>query len=246
MSSLVAVKAEQAPGIARLDSLMRDTWKKVLDGSSLVRLIREGASDRRLYALYLIETFHYASHNAKNQALVGTVLGKSSTRNMQYMKYCFKHALEEVGHEHMALHDLRSIGLNFTVDTLPAALPATEVFVSYLYRIATTGNPLQRLGYSFWAEDSYAFIGETMGLVAKQMGLVHGQMTFFAQHATIDEDHSVEVRDIISKLAQNEDDWNAIARVLETTLLLTGEILEAIAREYLNVQSGVSQRCVVP
>ncbi len=225
---------------AKLDQLMERTWREVLDGSRLVRWIREGSSDRRLYALYLIETFHYASHNAKNQALVGSALQGSSMKHLQYMKYCFKHALEEVGHEHMAYHDLRAIGLDRPFEALPPPLPMTEAFIAYLYWISAHGNPVQRLGYSYWAETSYAFITPVMQQAAKHMRLEPQQMTFFVKHADIDDDHAADVKHVISLVATEPDDEAAIARVLETTLRLTGHMLEDIAREYERLVAGES------
>jgi hypothetical protein len=58
------------------------------------------------------------------------------------------------------MHDLLSLGVDKSTLEIPTPHPNTEVFIAYLYWISINGNPLQRLGYSFWAEDSYQYIGK--------------------------------------------------------------------------------------
>lgn len=49
------------PGLERFDDKLEKVWSEILDNSQLVKLVREGNFDRRLYALYMIETFHYTT-----------------------------------------------------------------------------------------------------------------------------------------------------------------------------------------
>jgi thiaminase len=89
-----------------LDRRIEKTWADILDNSRLVKAIREGSVSKALYAIYMIETFHYTAHNARNQGLVGV----RHADNPVYAKFCFEHAAQEVGHEKMALHDVMSLG----------------------------------------------------------------------------------------------------------------------------------------
>lgn len=133
-----------------------------------------GSVSKALYALYMIETFHYTAHNARNQGLVGV----RHADNPVYAKFCFEHAAQEVGHEKMALHDVMSLGLKSEVFDMPPALPATEVLIAYLYWISFTGNPLQRLGYSYWAENAYQFITPLITRISEVLALKPAQLTF--------------------------------------------------------------------
>ena len=218
-----------------LDARMRGCWDDILSQSPLIRTVMGGCQDRRLYALYLIETFQYTKHNAQNQALVGVRLTPGHTT---YLQFCLRHAAEEAGHEQMALHDLKSIGVDPARVTALVPMPATEVLVAYLYWISIQGNPVQRLGYSYWAENSYHFIGPVLKAIQTQMKLDPKQMTFFVEHATIDTRHADQVKQMIRRGAKTAQDWSDIGRVLEQSLRLTGNILTDVHREYERLRGG--------
>lgn len=214
-------------------------WKRILDNSRFVRHIQEGKLDRKLYALYLVETYHYTKHNSRNQALVGVKMGDG---NPQYQKFCFDHAMEETGHELMAWHDAKALGLSAQLTDLPAPLPATEVLIAYLYWISEHGNPLRRLGYSFWAENSYEYINPLVDKIRTTLDLKNSQMTFFVAHSAIDKEHAEEVERMLKSQCKTEQDWADVAQVAEVTLQLTGNLLEDVYWEYQQVISGASKR----
>jgi len=112
--------------LSLLDERIEKSWADILESSRLVNAIREGSVSRALYAIYMIQTFHYTAHNARNQGLVGV----RHADNPVYAKFCFEHAAQEVGHEKMALHDVMSLGLKNEVFDIPPALPATDVLIA--------------------------------------------------------------------------------------------------------------------
>lgn len=224
--------------LAQLDRTVAALWSDILAGSRLASAIREGRVDKALYAIYMLETYHYTAHNARNQALVGV----RHADNAQYAKFCFEHAAEEVGHEKMALHDVMSIGLKQHDFEIPEPLPATEILIAYLYWISFTGNPLQRLGYSFWAENAYQYINPLVDNLRKVLDLQASQLTFFIAHSDIDADHFDEIKTIMRRACRSERDWTDIARVMETSLRLTGAMLEAVYDEYERYRDGTSDR----
>jgi hypothetical protein len=221
-----------------LDKIISDTWNKILNESKLVEAINSNSFDKYLYAIYMVETYHYTSHNARNQALVGTTFPE----NPVYAKYCFHHASEEVGHEKMAYHDLISIGINESAFTIPAPLPETEILISYLYWISSNGNPIRRLGYSYWAESCYQYINPLIYKIKTVLQLKSHQLTFFIAHSEIDEKHANEVTDIIQKVVKDEEDINEIITVAKYTLNLTGYMLDAVYKEYVDFLNGDSKR----
>lgn len=221
----------------RFDKKLQATWQDILDHSPLVRLVREGNFDRDLYALYMVETFHYTAHNAKNQALVCRNLG-SSNKEIQYMRFCLKHALEETGHELMAIHDIRAMGYSIQIDQLNAPLPETQALIAYLYHISETGNPLQRLGYSYWAESSYHYFGEILAKIQKTLELTPAMMTFFIEHSEIDEGHFEDIKKAITSFCKSEEDLQAIEDVMLASLRLTGSMLNGVYRLHNEIQMG--------
>jgi pyrroloquinoline quinone (PQQ) biosynthesis protein C len=141
----------------------------------------------------------------------------------------------------MALHDLKSLGVSDR-EELPAPLPSTTTLIAYLYWISVHGNPLSRLGYSYWAERSYEYIRPLLELLSSGFGLKKEQMTFLDQHAKIDERHSREVDDVIQRYAKSPADWEAIREVLVNSLVLTGRMMDEIFFEFVRLKEGHPSR----
>jgi pyrroloquinoline quinone (PQQ) biosynthesis protein C len=214
-------------------------WDDILSKSPLVKRVASGAYDKRLYAVYLIETFHYTFHNSKNQAVVAT---RREDLDPRYAKFCLKHAKEEVGHELMALHDLNSIGFKLKAADLPTPSNSTEVLIAYLYHVSQHGNPYRRLGYSFWAENVYGHIGKVLGKLQNDLRLSAAQMSFFRAHSEIDIHHAEEVEQIILGCAKKDEDLQAIRDVALTSLDLTARMLDEIDFEYERLTSSPTSR----
>jgi pyrroloquinoline quinone (PQQ) biosynthesis protein C len=224
---------------AMLDDIIESTWNEILTTSELVTAIKAGRISKELYVMYMIETYHYTSHNARNQALAGVT---HAAGNPVYGKFCFHHAAGETGHEKMALHDLLSTGMDQSSFAIPEPLPATETLIGYLYWISMQGNPYRRLGYSYWAESSYQYINPLVRGVKDSLGLADSQLTFFVAHSEIDDDHAKEVRLMLERTCKNDADWRAVAEAAQTSLRLTGRMIEAVFDEYQHLMNDKSWR----
>lgn len=235
---MTEAKTEKHPELKKLDALISKTWAELLSRPIAMEFLTNNASaDRRAYAIYLTQAYHYTYHTARNQGLVGV---NARNRDVHYMRYCFEHALEETGHELMALHDLKAIGIRFVdpQQDLPRPLPSTELLVAYLYYVATQGNPVQRLGYSYWAETAYPFGGPFLEGMRTRMKLDKAQMTFFYVHAKLDEKHANDVAEALVSACKTDEDWIAVRRVTETTIRVTFQMIEDCMREYERVAAG--------
>jgi pyrroloquinoline quinone (PQQ) biosynthesis protein C len=219
--------------IDRLRAGMSAQWRQML-AQPWSQAIDAGEFDERLYALYLLETYHRTRHNARCQTMVAA---RDDFSNLDYTKYCLHHALEEAGHEQMALDDLEAMGYPARAGTLPRPLPATEVFIAYIYYISQFGAPLQRLGYTFWAENSNEYLHGLLDKARRRLGLQPAQMTFFREHAVLDSGHGAEVEEAIARLATTEQEWNDVERGMTVSLQLTGRFLENVFDCYRDVDA---------
>jgi thiaminase len=224
--------------LEKLEATIANMWEEILSHPFVSQITSsDSAVDVRLYAIYLTQVYHYTWHTARNQALVAV---NPANKNIHYMQYCLEHALEETGHELMALHDLRSLGLSVTnpQQEFPL-LDTTELLIAYLYWVSSQGNPVQRLGYSFWAEKSYAYIGPVMEALMSHLNLDKTQMTFFYNHAHIDEKHAREVEETLLKICATPEDWRAVTKTAVASLKLTYHILQQVLEEYLLLDEQV-------
>jgi Iron-containing redox enzyme len=215
-----------------LENSIAAKWAEILQEPQALQFAGSMmGKDRRVYALYLTQVYHYACHTARNQALVAV---NPANKNIHYMQFCLEHALEETGHELMALHDLRAMGvvIDDAETQMPPALTPTQLLIAYLYRVAEHGNPVQRLGYSFWAERSYEYIRGFVDMLSSNMQLDKTKMTFFYSHSVIDDKHAKDVEDIIMKVCITDEDWYAVQQTAMITLGLTHQIIKAVLEEY--------------
>lgn len=201
-------------------------WKKISNGDFFQTVLSKGMTIE-LYQEVMAQIYHYTKNNSKNQAAAAY---STDHEKVGLLKFMFKHALEELGHERMIISDLKSIGLNpdDVINQRPP-LPATEALNQYLYSVAINKGGIARLGYSFWAEDSYEYIQDILDACRRDLLLVDKNMSFFVSHSHIDAKHAEEVNEIIEKWVQTEEEFNEVTQVARTTLFLTGELLNQAA-----------------
>ena len=65
--------------------------------------------------------------------------------------------------------------------------------LAYFLVSRSSGDPLQRMGYSFWAESSYKYIMPKLRRLQECLGLSRQQLTFFIAHSDIDAKHAEEI-----------------------------------------------------
>ena len=222
--------------LSQLEEKMGLCWQEILSrplASEIGAILSSG--DKKLYALWLSQVAHLTKFTSAHQALVATRVGEIP---YSYMKFCLMHALEEVGHELMAVSDLKKIGANIEeLSDLPEALPATNKMTAYLYYAAERAHPMTRLGFSYWAEKCYPYIAGLANNTKNALGLSDRQMTFFVNHATIDEKHAADVEQIIQMVCKTDEDWNAVATGMVDTLNLALGIFEEIHQVAIATQN---------
>jgi len=220
-------KAFPMPGtfIHTLRDTVEAEWDQIKQGEFWELLMGKPVT-RELYGNLMLQIYHYSRHNSKNQAACAFVEAPEGL-----LKFVYRHAAEELGHERMVVHDLKSIELFHESDLDLPPLPATEAMIGYLYYVALRYGPIARLGYSFWAESVYHHIGPGLKKIAKDLNFTSKNFTFFGAHAEADAEHSKQVDDAVERFAVTPAQQALVTQVAVTTLSLTGQILEQVARK---------------
>lgn len=209
--------------VAILQETVDNEWARIKKGTFWRRVMSEPVP-MGLYRDLMLQVYHYSRHNSMNQAVAAFQPAPEGL-----LKFVYKHAAEELGHERMVIHDLKSIGMFDEADLARAPLPATEALIGYLYSVALRYGAVARLGYSFWAEGVYGHIAEPFGKISKDLQLTSKNLTFFGSHAQADEAHIQQVTDAIERFAVTESDQALVLKVARTTLFLTGQLIEQVA-----------------
>jgi len=211
--------------IKSLREAVDNEWANIKQGEFWRRVMTEPVSTA-LYRDLMLQVYHYSRHNSMNQAVTAFVPAPEGL-----LKFVYRHAAEELGHEKMVTHDLKSIGQFDEADLEQAPLPATEALIGYLYYVSLRYGAIARLGYSFWAEGVYGHIRDPFTKISKDLGLTSKNVTFFGSHALADEAHIQQVEEAIEKYALTPEQQASVERVARTTLSLTGQLLDQVARK---------------
>ena len=207
---------------ARLDASIASLWAEARGSRFWGRIVREGFDPER-YRRVMVQIFHYTRHNSINQAAAAF---RAEPEEMQLLRFVYGHAKEELGHERLVVHDLKSIGLLSGAEITDPPLPATDALVNYLYGVVLREGPVPRLGYSYWAESVYEHIGPLLVAARASLGLTDRNMTFFAAHAEIDARHAEQVKAALRLAVTTRARAEAVHRVAVTSLWLTIQLLE--------------------
>ncbi|WP_152225706.1 iron-containing redox enzyme family protein [Pseudomonas sp. SCB32] len=210
-----------------LDTIVEAGWAQIKQGDYW-KFSLANTTPAALYQQVMLQVYHYTRYNSVSQAACAF---SADPKQTTLLRYVYKHALEELGHENMVLRDLEAVGL--LPQEMPAPLAPTQALIAFLNDVAIRKGPIARLGYSYWAEDVYEHIQPVLQRFRKDLNLNDEQMTFFVAHSTIDEKHFEEVRLAIGRAANTEEDRQQIKEVARVTLWLTGQLLEEALRAYL-------------
>lgn len=210
--------------VTSLREVVDAEWAQIKQGEFWRRFMGPPVT-RELYRDLMLQVYHYSRHNSMNQAVAAFVPAPEAL-----LKFVYRHAAEELGHERMVIHDLKSIGLFDEADLAQAPLPATEALIGYLYSVALRYGAVARLGYSFWAEGVYGHIEAPLAKMAKDLQLTSKNVTFFGSHAQADVAHIQQVEEAIERFAITPEEQALVVKVARTSLFLTGQLLEQVAR----------------
>ncbi|HEY8210266.1 MAG TPA: iron-containing redox enzyme family protein [Myxococcaceae bacterium] len=211
-------------------------WMRMLGTRVYRALMSDDPVGKELLAIYLVESYHYAKHNAQHQALA---VWRAELTNRDFMRAALQHAIEEVDHDQLALRDLERMGYDRAAVERSVPLPETQGFTGFLYHSVTRENPIGRLGYSLWAEGTQEIGPGVIARLKSKFGIKDNkEISFFAAHAVLDMRHGQEARDNIDRFAVTPEDRQAVRTVATTSLKLFSGVLEAMYDHYEDVKQG--------
>ena len=158
-------------------------FRKVLaefEGSPAMRRLASGAMTAAHYKSYLRQTYHYTRDNPQIQALA-TVYFRGADRTSVRMFY--KHASSEIGHDEMALNDLKALGENPGAIRGENPLPETVALNAFVFYQIYNRNPVGYLGYLFFLEFLPTASGAAYMAMLEHAGVPREAMSFLLEHA---------------------------------------------------------------
>lgn len=176
------------------------------------------------YQSLMRQIFHHARENPQIQTLAA-VYFRGEQRAM--VKMFFKHATSEIGHDLLALDDLRTLGVDVSQIPTEQPLVETTALLSYAFYQIQYRNPVGYLGYLYHLEympttDGVAYLNSF-----RKAGVPDAAMSFIQDHATVDIAHNKLMQVYIEELVKTEQDYEAVVYAIKTTAMLYGNMVTA-------------------
>lgn len=181
-----------------------------------------GEMDVSHYLGFLLETYHNTGYNPQLQAYASMYI-LNNPRSI--VKKFYQHAISEIGHDLLALSDLKNLGVpeEFVLNTKPLPM-TTAFFASAVWGIQRKG-PLYYLGYLFHLEFSPTDSGMKHVEMLKQKGIPDNAVTFLEEHATVDIGHNKLMELYVAELVKTPEDFEIIKEALTVCVDLHTKML---------------------
>lgn len=191
----------------RIQTIFQETLKEFL-GSNPMVFLRSESFGVEAYARALREIYFYTRESPQLQAqLAARVTGprRAAVRRL------LGHALDEVGHERLALADLQALGVDVEGIPYENPLPSTVPMFAFPAYLLNHGNPVGYLGQILFLEFLPTAVGEELIGALLEVGIPREALEFLAEHSKVDVAHNRLMERHIEDLVLDEYDFDAVA-----------------------------------
>jgi hypothetical protein len=202
--------------------------------SPAMRMLSQGQVAIPHYKAVLREIYHYAKEDPQIQALASVYFRGEDRATV---KMFLKHATSEIGHDLMALEDLRRLGDDVALIPTTLPLPTTIALTAYPFYQINYHNPIGYLGYLYFLEHMPTLAGASYTAALRAAGVPESAMTFLREHMTVDVAHNNLMQEYLVRLVRTEADLGAVTYAVKVTGYLYGEMLAGAVR-------SVDNKCV--
>lgn len=187
-----------------------------------------GRISRQTYIAYLTEAYHHVKHTVPLMQAARARLDDAHDR--------FRHALdeyivEETGHEHWILSDIRHCGGDPEAVRAGEPREATQRMVAFAYDYIAKVNPMGFFGMVFVLEGTSVRLA-TQGAeaVARNLNLGPECFTYLTSHGSLDMEHLVFFQKLMDEVT-DPDDQAAIIEVAKAIFERFADVFRAIPHE---------------
>ena len=191
--------------------------------SQPMQLLASGQLTLEHYKSILREIYYYSREDPQIQALAAVYF---RGQDRAQVKPFLRHAIAEVGHDELALNDLRALGE--TPDELPLQSPlaTTMGLISFPFYQICYQNPIGYLGYLYFLEHLPTSSGDSIGGALAAAGIPQQAMTFLNEHFAVDIGHNRLMQTYVEELVKTPEDLDAVIHAMRTTGVLYAAMLQ--------------------
>lgn len=208
-------------------TVLKNEFGRVLrafEASPAMQTILKGNLTLDHYKSYLCQTYHYTKDNPQLQSLA-TVYFQGSDR--KFVRMFYKHAISEIGHDELALNDLKALGVNIDKVRVENPLPSTVALNAFAFYQIYNRNPIGYLGYLFFLEFLPTSSGSRYMDLLEKAGVPREAMTFVAEHTNVDIYHNRMMEKYVAGLILTDSDLESVIYTLRGTGKLYSDMLQS-------------------
>jgi pyrroloquinoline quinone (PQQ) biosynthesis protein C len=210
--------------LSAIESEWDNCFRTLADGEFFRRL-RTGGLSRAHYMAFLAEEYHNTTENPRIMALFISHLHTGAHKAAGKL---LRHAAQEMGHNDMALADLKVLGGDDAGVRAARPLPATEALAAFISFEIQRRNPKAFLGYLYHMESISLRMAGSAGDIFKNMQIPETALSFLREHAEADPAHMTLNRDYLEAFILDETDLEAVLYGMKGSCLLHGLMFQGI------------------
>lgn len=218
MSKLQKLDENLAQGVALLES---SEFVKTIMGSDKELVVK-------IYTEYLRYCYHYVSLSSSFTPLAAR---RMDVKHLHVRKWILEHSGEELGHELMALNDLKKLGID--TEKVKKEIPPIGVlgYVSFFHYKVAIDNPWCSFGVLYFLEGMATKLAPMIAKnVATHLGEIRA-LSFFKEHGDLDVDHMKEQREVLERAQLSEEELAAIAQTITETAYMKKFMLDKLMED---------------
>ena len=205
-------------------SIAKDCVSQFIIGNPVVDKLEYGSFSINDYHNLLKSLFHQVYYSSSSFGLAGTMV---DSRYHEIRDYLMEHAEEEKEHWTWIINDLYTSGYNGVDPREMFPSKATQAYISYAMFIAHK-HPVSRLAMGFVLEDLSGNFGAQYGNKAAEiLGLTRDQVSFSVQHGELDQGHSQDIIDVLSRANLSEYEWAHCCHTARLTIEMYKDMYSA-------------------
>jgi pyrroloquinoline quinone (PQQ) biosynthesis protein C len=191
---------------------------------SVIVKLQAGTLSIEDYKSILREVYFYTREDPQLQA-AAAIAFRGRSRGL--VKTFFGHAMSEIGHDQLALNDLKFLGEPTDSISKEYPLPATTAMTAFAFYTIQHRNPIGYLGYLYFLEFMPTSQGMQFATALERMGVPGQAMSFLKEHTTADIGHNRMMEQYIQRLVVDEFDASAVIYAMHATAFYYAQMLDA-------------------
>lgn len=211
---------------------------KVFTQSPAIRFLQTADFRAEHYRSALREIYHYTKEDPQLQALAAVYFRGSDRYSV---KLFLRHAISEVGHDLMALEDLKALGEDPSNVSSENPLPATIALTSFPFYWVNYQNAVGYLGYLYFLEHMPTQHGAIYAAALAGIRVPEAATSFLREHMHADVGHNRLMTQYLERLIHGQKDADSVIYVMRVTAELYANMLwGAVQRIESPVQFGTA------